>query len=391
MKNITTASKLLVILSLSAGCSGSGDFLNSNTALFKDADADGYGDINSPKNFNTSTLVLDANGNGQLTDGDGIIYVVNSDDCDDASADVFPDASEVPSDGIDNDCDGTVDEEESNGNLTGNADEDADGFDTSEDCDDANAAIHPEADEICVNSIDENCDGVADDGCDTDTDLDGAFDYLDEDDDNDGLKDDVDLCDLKSSEWKMEYIQYKSVPTLLSSNPCGSAMGKSYQITSLNTDETYSKVCISELDLDSDNSVSEREIAEFVANKVNDGKLMLHVFTQVNEWDLINLDIFQAVNGSDYLSVIDDLVATAEEDNLSEIYGIYQLDNNADGVGNECDFISTLPTKDDDLSANSPVIDGKLDSIELFPNGDGFKTKAPKVGIETIPSPFEKK
>jgi hypothetical protein len=41
-------------------------------------------------------------------------------------------------------------------------DADGDGFDASTDCDDTNAAVHPDADEIC-DEIDNNCDGATDD------------------------------------------------------------------------------------------------------------------------------------------------------------------------------------------------------------------------------------
>ena len=45
-------------------------------------------------------------------------------------------------------------------------DEDSDGFDASEDCDDADASIHPGAEESC-NELDDDCDGEIDEGLTT--------------------------------------------------------------------------------------------------------------------------------------------------------------------------------------------------------------------------------
>lgn len=150
-------------------CDGLADDLDPSTAMaskttwYRDADGDGHG------NLAISLLRCDQPSG----------FVLSSDDCDDAHATVNPGASEI-CDGLDNDCDGSVDEGLSTVTYYRDADGDTygnpgvtqvscsgsapSGFVTDNtDCNDSNAAIHPNATEVC-NGIDDDCDGTPDDG-----------------------------------------------------------------------------------------------------------------------------------------------------------------------------------------------------------------------------------
>ncbi|GEM_PF-2370740 len=87
-----------------------------------------------------------------LLDADGDGHEV-PEDCDDHDAESHPGAEELP-DGLDQDCDGDVDE------GTTAIDEDGDGYSELDgDCDDSDPAVSPAAEEICDNGLDDDCDG----------------------------------------------------------------------------------------------------------------------------------------------------------------------------------------------------------------------------------------
>ena len=48
-------------------------------------------------------------------------------------------------------------------------DQDGDGYIWCKDCDDTTAATHPGASEICGNQTDDNCNGLYDEGCPSNT------------------------------------------------------------------------------------------------------------------------------------------------------------------------------------------------------------------------------
>ena len=107
-----------------------------------------------------------------------------SEDCDDTDPYVHPNATEV-CDGLDNDCDGDVDEGVLN---TYYMDADGDGYLSDEDCDDLSPLVHPGADEIC-DGIDNDCDGSLDEGTletfyeDADDDYNASIEFEDEGED----------------------------------------------------------------------------------------------------------------------------------------------------------------------------------------------------------------
>ena len=141
-------------------CNGTVDEGCTST-FYRDADNDGYGN----PGLATSTTVKPSG------------YVANNNDCNDSNSAIHPNAAEACN-GIDDDCDGVIDEGCSN---TFYRDADGDGYgnqskatttatqpsgyvSNDDDCNDSNSAIHPGAAEIC-DGIDNNCNGTIDEGC----------------------------------------------------------------------------------------------------------------------------------------------------------------------------------------------------------------------------------
>jgi len=140
-------------------CDDADDTINEESIWYADDDGDGYGD-----NASTASACTEPTG-----------YVDNNEDCDDSSELYNPDASEEDcTDPADYNCDGSSQYE----------DADSDSIPACEDCNDSDATIYPDADEIC-DGLDNDCDDLIDDEDDDDV-VDGSTFYIDYDGDGYG-------------------------------------------------------------------------------------------------------------------------------------------------------------------------------------------------------------
>lgn len=168
---------LLLLLALAACSQGTDD------GPF-DTDGDGTVDAEDcapsdatiyPGNLDEPGDTIDSNCDGMDgmdLDGDGYVEQCDPDelsceaeDCDDRDPAVHPGAQEIIGDGLDNDCDGFVDQfPGDDDDDTAPLDSDSDGFTTDVDCDDSDASVHPGADDPC-DEIDADCDGMTYEAC----------------------------------------------------------------------------------------------------------------------------------------------------------------------------------------------------------------------------------
>ena len=183
-------------------CDEAFDCDDSDCACF-DGDGDGYGDPANPcctypewdcddgaTEINPSAaetcgdgLDNDCDGTPDNKNADGDNYIdeaCGGEDCDDSAPEINPDASEICGDSLDNDCDGTPDNKNTDGDNY--IDEACGG----EDCDDSAPEINPDAIEICDDLVDNDCDSATD--CD-DSDCQVCIDG-----DSDGYGDPAHVC-----------------------------------------------------------------------------------------------------------------------------------------------------------------------------------------------------
>jgi hypothetical protein len=126
---------------------------------YRDADGDGWGDP-----YDSVTDTSPPTG-----------YVTNADDCDDTNGAINPGATDSCN-GLDDDCDGQIDEgcdlwyADTDGDDYGNPNDSStyehSYYNTQNDgdCDDTDANVNPGETEIC-NGVDDNCDYTIDEGC----------------------------------------------------------------------------------------------------------------------------------------------------------------------------------------------------------------------------------
>ena len=137
------------------------DDASDASTWYADSDGDGYGDAT------TTAIACSAPSN----------HVADSSDCDDTSSAISPATSEICN-LVDDDCDGSTDEDDATDASTWYADVDGDGHGgsvhsttsctqpigyvaTGDDCDDTNSLVAPSIQETC-NGTDDDCDGTVD-------------------------------------------------------------------------------------------------------------------------------------------------------------------------------------------------------------------------------------
>ena len=282
-------------------CNGKVDEGFEEIRFYADEDGDGFGD----PLFSRLSIARPAG------------YASNSLDCNDSNARVNPNATERE-DNIDNDCDGSVDE----GSDVYFQDVDGDGFgsDASRresfsalpgyvtrggDCDDGNADISPSASES-FDSVDNDCDGVIDEGFTTNT-------YY-ADPDADGVGDSSDTVSAMDAPAGYVALAGDNCPAI--SNPTQSDLDR----------DGVGDACDNLTDSDRD------DVQDSADNCPNDWNR--------SQSDIDSDGIGDACDARNNLDPDNDGV-NSSSDNCPDRYNPSQTDSDADGQGDVCDATPT--------------------------------------------------
>ena len=302
---------------LDNNCDGSVDE-GLTTIFYYDEDHDGYG--TSSKTIQACSVPVN--------------YSDNPNDCNDSNPNVHPDATESCN-GIDDNCNGVIDEENADGCTIYYYDGDSDTYGTSNnkclcseegnytatvsgDCNDSDSDVNPGANEMC-DGIDDNCNGVIDEenaeGC--------TIYYYDGDQDTFGIDKTKCLC------------EERDLYTALDSTDCNDSNSD----VNPDAEEVCNGIddnCNGEVDegfLDTDND----GIADCVDDDIdNDG-----ILNNVDNCPLIpnpnQLDTDHDGIGDACDDDIDNDGIPNNEDNCPTVFNPLQLDIDNDGIGDKCD------------------------------------------------------